>query len=89
LNNYESLNLKLHSLVIFRHLLFDDVIKLLPAVLSFKDKTNAEKLTSYTEFVSELFKYDESLSEYIWNRVLADENIYILKLAGNEHISST
>ncbi len=86
--DFESLNLELNSLVIFRRLLYDDVLKLLPAVLSLKDKTDIEKLTSYTEFVSELFKHDENLTQYVWNRVLADENIYVLKCACKEYISN-
>ncbi len=89
MNNYESLNLKLHSLVIFRHLLCDSVLKLLPAVLCSKEKTNIERLTTYTAFVSELFKHGENLTEYVWSRVLEDENIYVTKRAGNEHINDS
>lgn len=81
-----DLNLKLHSLVIFRSLLNDNVLKLLPDVLSQGSKGMVEKIADYSHFAHRLFQENENLTDYLWNRMLSDQNIYILKCARKEVI---
>lgn len=85
-----ELNLKLHSLVVFRNLLCDRVLALLPAVLSCGDgRADAvEAVNNYAHFAAHLFVENENLSDYIWDRVLSDENIYVLKSARKESMDS-
>ncbi len=82
----EELNLKFHSLVLFRDLLNDDALKKLPALLSPNGKGLADRVADYSDFVSRLFKANENLTEYIWDKIMADQNIYLLKSARKEAI---
>ena len=81
-----DLNLKLQTLVIFRGLMEDKVLCKLHPLLSQSGKNMAEKLNDYTGFVSSLFEEDISLTNYIWNQISSDQNIYVFKAAGNEPV---
>lgn len=78
----------MESLVIFRNLLNDKVVKNLMDMLSFTGKSNREILASYASFTHNLFQSSEDLTEYLWKLILADENIYVMKRASNQRISS-
>ncbi|MEZ4357772.1 MAG: ATP-binding protein [Eubacteriales bacterium] len=84
LNNLEEMNLKLNSLVIFKKLLNDKVIKKLSKMLSISDKSLLERVSSYSSFASELFLETVNLTDYILNLVFEDENLYVLKYIKND-----
>lgn len=85
-----ELNLRLQSLVIFRALLKDPVVKLFPPLLTFDRKNgSAEGIGRYAEFTAELFSETENLTEYLWKRVFEDENFYIHKSASGEKMPET
>jgi predicted AAA+ superfamily ATPase len=81
MNILNKMNLKLNSLVIFRNLLKDNVIFKLAEMLSCYEKTTVEQVKLYASFVAQLFEEDENLTGYLLNRMLEDENIYMLKCA--------
>src|SRR6056297_2632298 len=86
MKNIQNLNLEIHSLVIFRSILDDKIVKKFMGLLSVKDKTNLEKIEIYSEFTSSLFKKTTNLSKYFLDLVLEDENIYVKKYAAGNDI---
>lgn len=88
MNNLEEMNLRLHSLVIFRKLLSDKVIIALSNLLSITDKDVLEQINSYSSFVYELFLENGNLTDYILNHVFEDQNIYVLKHMQKQDIDS-
>ena len=88
MNRLEELNLRLHSLVIFRGLLTDPALKLLPALLARDDKSMTERINAYSAFAARLFEENEDLTGYLWRRIAADENIYVLKRARKQDVDS-
>lgn len=76
--NFEELSHKLFSLVIFRNLLNDDVIKSFTE-LADEQKSEKEEVYLYADFLSKLFAETDNFSKYVLNAVLEDENAYILK----------
>lgn len=75
--NFEELSHKLFSLVIFRNLLNDDVIKSFTE-LADEQKSEKEEVYLYADFLSKLFAETDNFSKYVLNAVLEDENAYIL-----------
>ena len=84
MSNLTKLNTKLNSLVIFRSLLEDKVLKLLQKILSQEQINIYEQISDYAEFASALFKENINLTEYIWDCVLSYENLYVQKYARKE-----
>lgn len=83
----QNLNLKLSSLVIFRGLHDDGVLKRLPPLLSSGDGIGLlDGIKSYADFVSRLFRENENFTDYLWDRLSSDENIYVLKTARKEPV---
>ena len=77
---------KLSSLVIFRNLLSDEVIKSFAQMLDTEDMTEQEIIYNYCEFTHKLFMHTSCISDYVLNAVLDDENMYIKsKLSGKEN----
>jgi len=89
LDHLEDLNLKLHSLAVFRGLLEADALKKLPEVLSQGNKSMEEKLSDFSDFVFRLFQEEINLTDYIWNQISSDENIYVLKCSQNVSVDPT
>lgn len=85
--NIQDFNIKLHSLVIFRSLLKDKVIKSLMELLSCDTEDTIEQISRYSAFAAALLEERESLTDYILGRVLEDENVYILKCAQGIEVS--
>ncbi|NLZ49387.1 MAG: ATP-binding protein [Clostridiales bacterium] len=85
--NFQDINIKLHSLVIFRNLLKDKVIKRLMELISCNDEDTMEQVSRYSAFASALLEESDNLTDYILNRVLEDENVYILKCAEGLKVS--
>lgn len=77
----------LASLVIFRGILAD------PAIAAFRELVDSENtpvhklIDLYSAFVSELLKRGGNWSEHLLNRLLCDENQYVLRFAGNGEIT--
>lgn len=81
MKNLSELNLKLHSMVIFRNLLNDKVMQKLSVLLSGGSGDTLAKISGYSDFVAELFKNTDNFSDYLLNCVLEEENLYMLKKA--------
>ncbi|MDW7669629.1 MAG: hypothetical protein SCJ93_12455, partial [Bacillota bacterium] len=64
MKNMQNLNLEIHSLVIFRSILNDNVIKNLIRLVSTQEKNTLEKIENYSEFTSSLFSKTTNLSKY-------------------------
>ncbi len=81
-----ELYIKLNSLVIFRDLLNNKLIKTLQELIYMSPKED-EYIKKYCEFVSLLYsKSTDNLSDYILKKVLENENIYIkLSCKGKVH----
>lgn len=74
----ENYSLKLDAISIYRNLLEDVVIKKMKALINYigkEDKKLNEGINLYNDFFLELMKLqEESLEEYIINKILFDEN---------------
>lgn len=88
MNHLEELNLRMHSLAIFRGILDDEAMREFSGLLSNNGNNLVEKVDAYSCFVSRLFEKNENLTEYIWNLLSASQNIYILRHAQNESAGS-
>lgn len=78
------------SLAVFRGILKNKTVeKFLKLLNDISDGTAEQKclINEYSEFVSELYNYSDSLTKYILDLVLEDENIYMLKKGANDDIS--
>ncbi|MBN7774508.1 ATP-binding protein [Clostridium aminobutyricum] len=87
MNKLYSLSTKLNTLVIFRNLLENPVIKSLQTLAgeTYHLKSSEEIIKSYGSFVSALFNNTCCLSDYIVELAMNDENFYIVgKGAGKE-----
>ncbi|WP_300367513.1 DUF815 domain-containing protein [Brachyspira sp.] len=88
--NDKILNIKIGfaSIVIFRDILKTKVIKKLILFLEVYDDTNKIKVCNYySDFLYELFKYNDNIGDYILKQILKDENIYIHKCTRKESIN--
>ena len=81
----DQLDLKLRSLVIFRRLNDDPVIR---AFRTLSDALAGGELgqcvDAYAAFCAELFAHTDNFTEYVINAALDDENIYLMKRARGE-----
>lgn len=71
---------KLRSLTVFRSLLQDEVIQRLLKLLS------SPCIDSYAAFTHSLYNHTDSLTDYILNAVLEDENTFMKRLAAFEEV---
>lgn len=75
----ELLNCRLSSIAVFRNVLNDDIISGLWQLLEDWSGISVDRfISAYGEFVSNLYKKNINLSEYILKNVLEDENFYII-----------
>ena len=81
MSKLEQLALRLRSLVIFRSLLEDPVLKGLSAMLSALDRPEKEQIDAYADFVSRLFDRQTNLTQYLESAVLESDTIYVRRLA--------
>lgn len=84
----EQINMKIRSFVVFNNVLEDDVMKAFLNMIDIKEKSDIKKVEEYSNFTRKLFKKSENFSDYIWNLIMFDENIYVRKLASKEIISN-
>lgn len=80
-----ELKYDLSSITVFRNLLSDDVVSLFIKLLN-SDGNDFEKLDIYSQFVSSLYGYSASFSDYLKKAVFEDENAYIILKAKNKEI---
>lgn len=86
----KKIKLGFSSIVIFRNILKTKVIKKLIKFLNFECKDDADdikKLDLYSEFLSEIFKYNNNLADYILSQIFLDDNIYINKIVLKKEIN--
>lgn len=84
----EQINMKVRSFVVFNNVLEDDVIKAFLNMIDTKEKNDIKKVEEYSNFTRKLFEKSENFSDYIWQLIIFDENIYVRKLASKEIISN-
>ncbi len=71
---------RLDTLVVFKALKKDPAVSALIETLKhLRDGERSLALESYCEFVSELYRQDDCLSQHLLRLVLEDENMYILR----------
>ena len=87
-NELKKIKLGFSSLVIFRNILKTKVIKKLIKFLNFELKDNIKQIDLYSEFLSELFKCDNNLADYILYQIFLDDNIYISKCISKKEINN-
>ena len=76
MNDLRNLHLKLKSLVIFKNLLDAPVGAKLESLISNIDSP-LPAVKCYAEFVAELYQSHDNFSDFLYNFVLFDENIYV------------
>ena len=84
----EQINMKIRSFVVFNNVLEDNVMKAFLNMIDIKEKSDIKKVEEYSNFTRKLFEKSENFSDYIWNLIMFDENIYVRKLASKEIISN-
>ncbi|MCF0146808.1 MAG: ATP-binding protein [Clostridium sp.] len=87
MNSLEEINLKIKSFVVFNNILDDKVIRVFLDIINMKELNLLDKVEKYSNFVHELFQRNENLSDYIWQLITLDENLYVRKLSNRERIS--
>ena len=80
LDKLDELLLRCRALVIFRGLRDDAVISRLIALLAEKGDTT-RRVDAYAAFAEALFSHTFSLTEYVKERVLRDDNLYVRRRA--------
>lgn len=84
----EQINMKIKSFVVFNNVSEDDVMKAFLNMIDIKEKSDIKKVEEYSNFTRKLLERSENFSDYIWNLIMFDENIYVRKLASKEIISN-
>ena len=87
MSSLELINMKVKSFIVFNKIFEDRVMKSFINIIDVKESSTIEKVEKYSSFVRELFEKNESFSEYIWQLIVFDENIYIRKLSNKEDVS--
>ena len=87
-NELKKIKLGFSSIVIFRNILKTKVIKKLIKFLNFETQDNIKQIDLYSEFLSELFKCDNNLADYILSQIFLDDNIYINKTVSKKEINN-
>ena len=86
-----KIKLGFSSVVIFRNILKTKVIKKLLKFLNCETKENIDNIKQidlYCEFLSELFKSDNNLADFILSQIFLDDNIYISKCILKQEINN-
>ena len=80
MDTLNDLLLRWNALVIFRRLKDDAVLARLEALLSEEGDT-VRRVSAYAAFAEALFSHTFSLTEYVKDRVLEDDNLYVQRRA--------
>jgi len=86
---FQNARLRLTSLTIFRGLLADPVIASFSGMLEVEERSLASRVSAYAQFASDLLATGSNWSDYLLNKVLTDENPYVLRLAARKDISES
>ncbi len=78
MNSQQKILVQLNSLVIFRGILKNNVMKKMVSLLKVDLADTPKAINAYSEFVAALFKHTDNFSDYLLKAVLDDENIYIM-----------
>ena len=87
----DKIKLGFSSVVVFRNILKTKVIKKLLKFLNCETKENIDNIKQidlYSEFLSELFKSDNNLADFILSQIFLDDNIYISKCILKQEINN-
>ena len=82
-----QIKFKAKALSIFRKILDDQVIQAFLEMIDENESNTSVKIDRYASFIHLLFQSNENFTEYIWQRIVFDENIYIRKCVNKEDIS--
>ncbi len=88
--NFNEIINSVSSLVIFKGIIKNAAVNKFLKLLDAVSENSAEQkslIYLYSDFVNELYKYSDCLTEYLMKVVLEDENIYMLKKGAEEDIS--
>lgn len=89
MTDFSNTQLSLCSLVIFRRLLKDDVFTRLSALLQSEALPATEQVSRYADFSAALFAHGTNLTDYVWTRIIEDDNIYVQKRAQKQPVDDT
>lgn len=84
----KELAMKLRSLVIFRNLLQDNVVRSLLNLLQAEATNIASAIDHYAEFVSNLYHSNSNFTLYLCRIAMEDENFYIKDMAAGKAIDT-
>jgi len=84
----EQIRLKAKALTVFRQLLDDKVIKAFLEMIDIHEKGGTWSLEKYACFTHLLFESDENFTDYVWSRIVSDENTYIRKCSNRQLVST-
>jgi len=83
----KEMNLKLHSLSVFRGLLGDPLVKAFSCLLDIDGRPDLDQVARYSAFYSILLNESGDLTDAFLNKVLDDENAYIRTKARGGFVS--
>lgn len=87
MTDFSNTQLSLCSLVIFRRLLKDGVFTRLSALLQAEGLP--AQVSRYADFAAALFAHGTNLTDYVWTRIIEDDNIYVQKRAQKQPVDDT
>lgn len=82
--DHKDITARCKTLVIFKDLLSDPAVSALLGALENAGSDRGRAAEYYCEFIAELYKHGEDLTDHIVKRVLENENIYIVKKGAGE-----
>ena len=89
-NKITQIKIGFSNIVIFRNIIKTKVIKKLLKFLEiYNDNDKIKVIDYYSDFLYELFKYNDTIGDYILEQIFYDDNIYINKYIRNENINDT
>ncbi|WP_300755499.1 DUF815 domain-containing protein [uncultured Brachyspira sp.] len=89
-NKITQIRIGFSNIVIFRNIIKTKVIKKLLKFLEiYNDNDKIKVADYYSDFLYELFKYNDTIGDYILEQIFQDDNIYINKYIRNENINES
>ncbi|MEI0525727.1 ATP-binding protein [Brachyspira murdochii] len=87
-NQIIKIRIGFSNIVIFRNIIKTKVIKKLLKFLEiYNDNNKIKVIDYYSDFLYELFKYNDTIGDYILEQIFKDDNIYINKYIRNKNIN--
>lgn len=88
MNSFDQIKMKIKSFIVFNQLFDDKVMQAFIDMIDFMERSSEDKIEKYSHFVRELFQRNENFSDYIWQLIILNENLYVQKLSNKETISN-